>query len=113
MGTRGEALRRDQIKVRLTPAERAAVEERAAATGRSIAVLLRELALGYTPKSTLDQRVVRDLVKVNADQGRLGGLLKLWLTERPAEGAPTTDVRRLLKDIEDAQVLLRSLVQRL
>ena len=94
-----EERRRDQIKVRLTPAERAAVEERATATGRSIAVLLRELALGYTPKSMLDQRMVHDLVKVNADQGRLGGLLKLWLTERPGEGASTVDVRRVLKDI--------------
>jgi hypothetical protein len=33
-------------------------------------------------KSILDQNSIADLAKVNADQGRLGGLLKLWLTNR-------------------------------
>jgi hypothetical protein len=52
-------------------------------------------------------------VKVNADQGRLGGLLKLWLTERPGDGASTRDVRRVLQEIEATQAELRRLVQRL
>jgi hypothetical protein len=56
---------------------------------------------------------VQDLVRVNADQGRLGGLLKLWLVERPGEGASTVDVRRLLQQIEETQAELRRLVQRL
>ena len=35
--------------------------------------------LGYQPKSVLDHRAIEDLAKVNADLGRLGGLLKMWL----------------------------------
>jgi len=52
-------------------------------------------------------------VRVNADQGRLGGLLKLWLSDRPGDGASTSDVRRLLREIEETQITLRKLVQRL
>jgi hypothetical protein len=83
------------------------------ATGLSLSSYLRGSGLGYQPKSILDLRAVEDLAGVNADQGRLGGLLKLWLSTRPGEGAPTTDVRRLLREIEDTQARLRRLVQRL
>ena len=31
-------------------------------------------------ESTIDQRAILDLVKINADLGRLGGLIKMWLT---------------------------------
>ena len=109
----GEERRRARVKVSLSAAERAAVEERAVATGRSISALLRDAALGIEPKSILDLQAVQALVKVNADQGRLGGLLKLWLSDRPGEGASTADVRRLLREIEETQVTLRKLVQRL
>jgi hypothetical protein len=106
--------RRDaRLKVSLSPAERAAIEERAVATGRSLSSLLRDLALGFEPKAILDLQAVQALVKVNADQGRLGGLLKLWLTERPGTGASTIEVRPLLEEIEGAQAELRRLIQRL
>jgi hypothetical protein len=113
LGGMSEHTRRARVKVSLSLAERAAVEERAVATGRSLSAFLRELALGFQPRSMLDLQAVETLVKVNADQGRLGGLLKLWLTSRPGEGAPTADVRRLLREIEDTQGELRRLVQRL
>ncbi len=109
----GNARRQTRLKVNLTSAERAAIEERAVATGRSLSSLLRDLALGFEPKAILDLQAVQALVKVNADQGRLGGLLKLWLTERPGVGAPTTDIRRLLQEIESTQAELRRLIQRI
>ena len=111
--TEGKGLVRRQYKVSLSPAEKAAIEEHARATSRSFSGLLRDLALSFEPKSTLDQQAVLALVKINADQGRLGGLLKLWLTERPGQGASTADVRRLLQQIEEAQAELRRLVRRL
>jgi mobilization protein NikA len=109
----GHVRRGERLKVNLTSAERAAVEESAAATGRSLSSFLRDVALGFTPKSNLDLQAVEVLVRTNADLGRLGGLLKLWLTERPGQGASPMDVRRLLKEIEDTQVVLRSLIQRI
>lgn len=44
---------------------------------------LRVLGLGYEPKSIVDNKQVEILAKINGDLGRLGGLLKLWLTNDP------------------------------
>jgi hypothetical protein len=41
----------------------------------------RSAALGHQLRSEIDREAVRELVKVAADQGRLGGLLKLWLVD--------------------------------
>jgi len=41
---------------------------------------LRRLGLGYELQSIVSQDAVIELSKINADLGRLGGLLKLWLT---------------------------------
>ena len=36
---------------------------------------------GYAVQGVTDYENVRELVRVNGDLGRLGGLLKLWLTD--------------------------------
>jgi len=101
------------LRVVVSAAERAGIEERAVGAGLSVSAYLRGVGLGCTPRALTDRQAVQDLVRVNADQGRLGGLLKLWLVERPGEGASTVDVRRLLQQIEETQAELRRLVQRL
>lgn len=53
-----------------------------------------------------------DLAKVNGDQGRLGGLLKLWLVDRPGRGVPEIEVRRLLDRIGELQGKLAEVVGR-
>lgn len=108
--------RRDRsrpLKVLVSDTERAAISARAKAANLSISSYLRTLGLAWQPKSQLDQQAIRDLVKVIADQGRLGGLLKLWLSEKPGEGASTFEVRRVLRQIEDLQLKLRDHVRRL
>jgi hypothetical protein len=67
------------IKVWVLPEEKNLIEENARATGRSVSSYLRAVGIGYQPKSVLDHKSIADLVKVNADLGRLGGLLKMWL----------------------------------
>lgn len=67
---------------------------------------LRKLGLGYQPKGQFDQEAIRELVRLHADQGRLGGLLKLWLSEKKGEGASVKNVRELLQQIESFQMLL-------
>ena len=101
------------IKVYVTPGERAAIEANAKACDLTASAYLRRLGSGHEPKSTLDQQAVGDLVKVHAGQGRLGGLLKLWLTEKRGEGAPAYEVRSLLRQIEALQDRLRAIVKRL
>jgi hypothetical protein len=87
------------LKVRVTPEERTEIERLAAATGLPVATYLRNLGLTFEPKFTLDAKNVLELLKLGGDLGRLGGLLKLWLSDRPGEGAPVEDVRALLHSI--------------
>ncbi len=65
---------------------------------------LRMLGLGYQPKSLVDNDRVIELAKINGDLGRLGGLLKLWLTNdvRTAQFGEST-LRAALARIEDTQ----------
>ena len=68
------------VKVWVTPAEKAAIAEKAAAHSMSASRYLRALGLALPMQSTIDHRAVLDLLKINADLGRLGGLMKMWLT---------------------------------
>ena len=92
--------------------DRMRIQERARVAGLSVSAYLRASGLGHPIRSVLDYDAVRDLAKVNADQGRLGGLLKLWLEDRPGRGAPEIDVRRLLERIDDLQGRLIDVVSR-
>jgi hypothetical protein len=87
------------IAVWVTAAERVEIAARAEAVGLSMSAYLRALGRGYVPPSRLDARVALDLLRVSGDLGRLGGLLKLWLTERPGQGVSEGEVRRLLEQI--------------
>lgn len=101
-----------RIKVALSEAERVDLERRAAATGLPVAVYLRNVGLGHEPASLFDQDAIGALVRLHADQGRLGGLLKQWLTTRRGEGAPAREVRTVLQQIEQLQKQLQAIVQK-
>jgi hypothetical protein len=97
----------------VTAEERAAIESRAAATGLSASAYLRSVGLGYAPRSTLDAVQVTELLKVAGDLGRLGGLLKMWLVERPGVGAPAGEVTALLHRIGELRERLADRVMEL
>ena len=90
-------------KVWVTPAERATIDRLTATTGLSASTYLRTLGMGFEPRSILDHQHVSDLLNECGNLGRLGGLLKLWLTDKPGQGAPETDVRRLLDQIGEVR----------
>lgn len=107
--------RRDRLhplRVTVSDDERAVILARAKQAGLSVASYLRAAALGRQVHSVLDLTAAADLVKVAADQGRLGGLLKLWLVERPGRGASESEVRRLLERIGELQGQLAEVVGR-
>ena len=107
--------RKRPITVSVSPRDRAAIEERAAIAGLPLSGFVRSAALGQAVRANriLHHEQVLALAKVNADQGRLGGLLKLWLTDRPGRGAPEVEVRRLLNAIRGAQTRLAEIMERL
>jgi hypothetical protein len=101
------------IKVWVTPEEKAAIAAKADAHSLSASSYLRRLGLAMPLQSTIDQRAILDLVKINADLGRFGGLIKMWLTTNAdfesisAQGLQRklentlSDVRQLQKKMSD------------
>ena len=106
------------LRVPVLASEEIVIKENAARASLTVAEYLRRLSLGYVIKGTIDSQCVHQLAKVNADQGRLGGLLKLWLTDDTKlaiTGRIWTPgvVRALLKRIEANQSEMLHLVQSL
>lgn len=92
-----------RIEVWLTAEEKQSLIERAAECGLSTSAYMRVAGLNQPIHSLADARAVAELVKVSADLGRLGGLLKLWLTERRDLGAPAIRVNRVLDETRSLQ----------
>jgi hypothetical protein len=108
----GNRPRANRIDIWADDAELANITERAKALKLSRSEYLRNLGLGYEPKGQFDQDAIRELVKLHADQGRLGGLLKLWLTEKKGEGLSIKNVRSVLQQIETLQMEIAKLVMK-
>lgn len=74
-------VRRQDLRVPVLPEEKAEIQRLAASVGLDVAPYLRNIGLGYRVSSVLDLQKVDELAKISGDLGRLGGLLKLWLTD--------------------------------
>jgi hypothetical protein len=96
----------------VSASERSRIEERARSAGLSVSAYLRTAGLCHPIRSTLDHAAVIELAKVNGDQGRLGGLLKLWLADRAGIGAPEIEVRLVLDRIAELQGRLAEIARR-
>ena len=92
------------IKVYCLPEERQQIKTNARVAGLSVARYLREVGQGYRITGIMDYEKVRELARISGDLGRLGGLLKLWLTndERAAQFGHET-IHALLSKIERTQ----------
>ena len=76
-----KSTKRDKrLRVPVLPEEEIMIKAKAIEAGLTIAEYLRNLGMGYTVPSVIDNRQVDVLLRINADLGRLGGLIKLWLT---------------------------------
>ncbi|MGJ0637222.1 conjugal transfer transcriptional regulator TraJ [Xenorhabdus bovienii] len=102
------------LRVPVLPDEEIKIKQNAAAAGLSIAEYLRRLALGYEIYGVIDQHQVLELSRINADLGRLGGLLKLWLTndERLTHLNEKT-ISVVLTRIHDTQAAMLDVVKKL
>ena len=47
----------------------------------SVGAYLRAVGAGYQPRAVVDRDRVDAMLEINGDLGRLGGLLKLWLSD--------------------------------
>jgi len=112
--------RRDSTRIRVfvDEEERAFIQASAEVAGLSVSAFLRNVGIGYPVRSIVDLKQIAELAKINADLGRLGGLLKLWLA-----GDRRLDPRRFphidrtiaaaLGQIEASQATMRDVMDRI
>ena len=107
------ATTRDRVKVSFTDEEKARVQALADQVKLSVSELLRRLVLGHQLPDAQDfvsAQAIRDLLKINADQARLGNLLKLLIDEADGNLQPAMleQIRNLLEAIYAVQADLRA-----
>ncbi len=102
--------RKRPLKVVVSAKERELIQNNANSARLSVSAFLRNLGVGHQPSSAFDREAIRELIKLHADQGRLGGLLKLWLADKPGEGANANEIRVVLHQIESLQQQIARLV---
>jgi len=100
------------LRVPVLPEEEEQIVHNAKAAGKPVAVFLRLIGQGYEARSIVDNRRLEELMRINGDLGRLGGLLKLWLTndERTAEFGEAT-IRAVLSKIEATQDQMQNVMR--
>ncbi|MBE4030166.1 conjugal transfer transcriptional regulator TraJ [Vibrio parahaemolyticus] len=100
------------IKVYCLPEERELIESLSAQAGLSTSTYLREVGQGYRIQGVTDVEQVRELVRVNGDLGRLGGLLKLWLSnDAKVANVGVNTILAVLNRIEATQDQMSSLME--
>ncbi|MGB0849417.1 MAG: plasmid mobilization protein, partial [Thiolinea sp.] len=74
----------------------------------SLAAYSRALTLGHTPKSNVEQQQFTELAHLHGDLGRLGGLLKLWLSDHTIKAqGKALHIDELINDIRSTQIVLK------
>lgn len=100
--------RSEQVKAYVTREELLAIVESSERAGLTLSEFIRRVCLGARIESREDQQARRELLKVNADLGRLGGLLKQTLATGHKE-----QIYGLLHNIDQAQALLKARIRSL
>lgn len=98
------------ISIRMTDEEKAKVDRLAEQAALSRSKYIRLTSLGIVPRSKYDLVVLNELTHLHADIGRVGGLLKMWLTHHEDIALHhkldvqelVTEIRKLKREIKDA-----------
>jgi len=98
-----------RITVRLTDAHATHLQDLANASGLTRNEVVRRVLLNTKIPSARTRQEVQDILRIQREQNRLGGLLKKALTERPEK----TELRRTLIEVERNGAQLRRVVAHL
>jgi len=101
--------KKKRIAVYLGPEEYSRIQESANRAGLSLSTFCKRVCIGTPVPSMEHQQAVKDILKANADLGRLGGLLKLALSE----GGDKIILPRLLREIDMGQKELKAAARKL
>ena len=112
--TIGKERRDKKLRVPVLPIEEAEIKNKATDVGLTVAEYLRNLGLGYQVPSIVDSRQVDSLLKINGDLGRLGGLIKLWLTnDKRTKLIGKTQLHLTLDSIRNTQSTMLDVIMKL
>ncbi len=101
------------LKVMITTYEKARIAANATACGMTMSSYARTLLNGGIPLSLSDLSDLKEVFRLNADLGRLGGLLKMLLTNDErlndmGRDMATVTIDNVLVDIRVTQDLLKN-----
>lgn len=102
------------LKVYVLPSEKELIQQRADECRMPISSYLKNLGLGFKPKSVADHQSILNLLKLNGDQGRLGGLLKLLLSEAGDHlngKVHRGEINQLLSEMHEVQAQIVSAIK--
>ncbi len=106
--------RNKKLRVPVLPIEEAEIKNKATDAGLPVAEYLRNLGLGYQVPSIVDSRQVDSLLKINGDLGRLGGLIKLWLTnDKRTKLIGKSQLQMTLDSIRNTQSTMLDVIMKL
>lgn len=101
------------IPVWVTEEEYLAISGKANDSGQSLSGYLRAVGLRRKLNPVSDVQVMSDVLKVNADIGRLGGLIKLWLSDRKQMDVSRESLQKTLDEVRSLSSVLRDTAGRL
>ena len=88
-------IRKHFLKVRLTAAEYGVVMEQSRRAGLSLSEFSRRIVLAMKVESMENKEAMMELLRMNADLKRLGGLFKLAISEGHNKGMIVTLLHQL------------------
>lgn len=104
---------REQIKSYVTTAEKEEVSALAKQARITVSELVRRTVLGRKLPDTKRHEMVIELVKVNADQARLGNLLRMAVMEEDFILPDGLDIESLFDKVRATQEIIKSKIKEL
>lgn len=98
--------RQRTLRVVVNDYERERIEALAKMAGLSLSAYLRTAGLNHPIRSMLDYDAIMELIRLHADLGRVGGLLKLWLAERRGEVVSAEMVDAAFEELRELRGVL-------
>ncbi|MDR1613554.1 MAG: hypothetical protein LBT97_12350 [Planctomycetota bacterium] len=114
----GKTERRNYVlKVKVTQYEKARIAGNAKACGMTMSSFARALLNGNNPVPLNDLKDMKEVFRLHADLGRLGGLLKMFLTnderlDDMGRDMATVTIDNILLDIRITQDVLKKKVMK-
>lgn len=98
-----------RLTVYLTQEEHGQISASATRAGISLSTFAKRVCIGMAVPSLEHKQAIKYMLKANADLGRVGGLLKLALSE----GGDKVTLQRLLREVEAGQRELKAATMRI